>query len=122
MAKVTATQLVKAIVEAIQEKKGKNIVSLDFKKIDNAICRFFVICEGDSNTQVDAIADEIEDYVRKKTGEKVWGSAGQENAEWIFLDYGDVIVHVFQRQIREYYKLEELWADCTKKEYPNEVE
>ena len=120
MAKVSSTQLLKAIVEGIKEKKGKNIVSLDFKKIDNAICRYFVICEGDSSTQVDAIADEVEDYVRKKTGEKVWGSSGYENAEWIFLDYGDVIVHVLQPHIREYYKIEDLWADCPKKEYNNE--
>lgn len=120
MAKITANQLVKAIIEGIREKKGKNIVTLDFKKIDNAICRYFVICEGDSSTQVDAIADEIEEYTRKKTGEKAWGTAGYDNSEWIFLDYGDVIVHVFQPHIREYYKLEDLWADCIKKEYPNE--
>ncbi len=120
MAKTTVTQLVKAIVEAIQEKKGKNIVTLDFKKIENSIARFYVICEGDSSTQVDAIADEVEDYVRKKTGEKIWGSAGYENAEWIFLDYGDVIVHVFQPQIRAYYNIEDLWADCIRKDYPNE--
>ncbi len=122
MAKITVTQLVKAIIEGMREKKGKNIVSLDFKKIDNAICRYFVICEGDSNTQVLAIADEVEDYVRKKTGEKIWGSAGQENAEWIFLDYGDVIVHIFQPHIRQYYKIEDLWADCTRKDYPNDEE
>ena len=112
--------MVKAIIEGIREKKGKNIVTLDFKKIDNAICRYFVICEGDSSTQVDAIADEVEEYTRKKTGEKAWGTAGYDNSEWIFLDYGDVIVHVFQPHIREYYKLEDLWADCIKKEYPNE--
>lgn len=120
MAKTTVTQLVKAIVEAIREKKGKNIVTLDFKKIENPIARFYVICEGESSTQVDAIADEVEDYVRKKTGEKIWGSAGYENAEWIFLDYGDVIVHVFQPQIRAYYNIEDLWADCIRKDYPNE--
>ncbi|MCQ2608180.1 MAG: ribosome silencing factor [Bacteroidales bacterium] len=120
MAKATATQLVKTIVEGIREKKGKNILSLDFKKIDNAICRYFVVCEGDSSTHVDAIADSVEEYVRINAGEKPWGSAGYENAEWIFLDYGDVIVHVFQPHIREFYKLEELWADCVKKEYPNE--
>ena len=114
------SQLVKAIVEAIKEKKGKNIVTLDFKKIENSIARFYVICEGESSTQVDAIADEVEDYVRKKTGEKIWGSAGYENAEWIFLDYGDVIVHVFQPQIRAYYNIEDLWADCIRKDYPNE--
>lgn len=120
MAKATATQLVKTIIEGIREKKGKNILSLDFKKIDNAICRYFVVCEGDSSTHVDAIADSIQDYTQKKIGVKAWRTAGYENAEWIFIDYGDVIVHVFQPQIREYYKLEELWADCTRKEYPNE--
>ena len=115
----SSTQLLKAIVEGMQEKKAKNVVSLDFKKIDNAICRFFVICEGESSTQVDAIADSVRDFARKKIGASVWGSAGYENAEWIFLDYGDVIVHIFQPQIRQYYQLEELWADCPKKEYPN---
>lgn len=120
MTKITANQLVKTIVEGIQEKKGKRIVTLDFKKIENAICRYFVICEGDSSTQVDAIADEIEDYTRKELGEKPWGTAGYDNAEWIFLDYGDVIVHVFQPHMRAYYNLEDLWADCIKKEYPNE--
>lgn len=115
----TANQLVKTIIEGIQEKKGKNIVSLDFKKIENAICRYFVICEGNSSTQVGAIADAVEDYVQKKLKEKVWGSAGYENAEWIFLDYGDVLVHVFQPHIRQYYNIEELWADCVRKDYPN---
>ena len=103
----------------MQKKKGKHIVSLDFKKIENAICRYFVICEGDSSTQVDAIASSVEDLVQKELKVKTWGSAGYENAEWIFLDFGEVFVHVFQPHTRQYYNIEELWADCVRKDYPN---
>ena len=115
----TANQLVKTIIEGMQEKKGKHIVSLDFKKIENAICRYFVICEGDSSTQVDAIASSVEDFVQKELKVKTWGSAGYEYAEWIFLDFGEVFVHVFQPHTRQYYNIEELWADCVRKDYPN---
>ena len=115
----TANQLVKTIIEGMQEKKGKHIVSLDFKKIENAICRYFVICEGDSSTQVDAIASSVEDFVQKELKVKTWGSAGYENAEWIFLDFGEVFVHVFQPHTLQYYNIEELWADCVRKDYPN---
>lgn len=114
---ISSKKLLSTIIEGIEEKKGENIVSLDFKKIENAICKYFVICEGGSNTHVSAISDSVIDYTQKKIGVKVWKSAGFENAEWIILDYADIMVHVFQPHVRNYYGIEELWADCIFKEY-----
>ena len=108
----TPKELVDAVVEGIQEKKGKNIVVLDMTKIENSICKYFVICEGDSNIHVDAVADSVDEYVRKKLKEKPFHIEGQDNAEWILIDYVDVIVHVFQKSVREFYNLEGLWADA----------
>lgn len=110
--KVSTKELLYALVEGAQEKKAKNIVSIDFTNLENHICKYFVICEGDSNTHVNAIAGEIEEYTRKKTGVKVWKREGLENQEWIILDYAEVVVHIFQRHIRSFYNLEELWSDC----------
>ena len=113
---ITPKELVDAVVEGIQEKKGKNIVVLDMTKIDNSICQYFVICDGDSNIHVDAVADSVEDYVRENKNEKPFHIEGRENAEWILIDYIDVIVHVFQRSVREFYNLEGLWADAKRTE------
>ncbi len=110
-------KLVDKIVEAIQNKKGQRIVSIDMRKLSPKPCDWFVIAEGGSNTQVSAIADEVEDFVRRETKEKPVAIAGQDNAEWIALDYGDVMVHIFQREAREYYDIEQLWADGKVKEY-----
>ena len=109
---ITPKELVDAVVEGIQEKKGKNIVVLDMTRIDNSICKYLVICEGDSNIHVDAVADSVDDYVREKLSEKPYHIEGQNNAEWILIDYVDVIVHVFQKSVREFYNLEGLWADA----------
>lgn len=109
---VTSEELVKAVIEGIQERKGKNITVLDMRSIENMISEYFVICEGDSNIHVDAVSDSIEDFVRKDVGEKPFHIEGQQNAEWILLDYMNVVVHVFQKPIRSYYSLEELWADA----------
>jgi ribosome-associated protein len=113
---ITPKELVDAVVEGIQEKKGKNIVVLDMTRIDNSICKYFVICEGDSNIHVDAVADSVDDYVREKLSEKPYHIEGQDNAEWILIDYVDVIVHVFQKSVREFYNLEGLWADAKRTE------
>ena len=113
---ISPKKLVDAIVEGIQEKKGKNIVVLDMTRIDNSICKYFVICEGDSNIHVDAVADSVDDYVREKLSEKPYHIEGQNNAEWILIDYVDVIVHVFQKSVREFYNLEGLWADAKRTE------
>ena len=113
---ITPKELVDAVVEGIQEKKGKNIVVLDMTRIDNSICKYLVICEGDSNIHVDAVADSVDDYVREKLSEKPYHIEGQNNAEWILIDYVDVIVHVFQKSVREFYNLEGLWADAKRTE------
>ena len=100
------------VVEAIQEKKGKEIRVLDLKKLQQSVADYFVICHGDSNTQVDAIADFVERHTREEMKEHVLHKEGTDNSQWILLDYGDVVVHVFQEQIRRFYNLEDLWADA----------
>ncbi|WP_444117974.1 ribosome silencing factor [Alistipes putredinis] len=112
MEKLTGT-----IIRAIKDKKGKNIVSLDLSKIDGAICSCFIVCNADSTTQVAAIAAGIEEQVLETLGEKVWRVEGQQNALWIAMDYVDVVVHIFQTELREFYKLEELWADAPATRY-----
>ncbi len=112
-------QLVDTIVEGIQEKKGTNIAILDMRKIDGSICQFFIICDGDSNTHVDAIGNSVEDYVRKKINDKPFHIEGRENAEWILVDYVDVVVHIFQKPIRSFYNLEDLWADAKRTDIEN---
>ncbi|MCB8963691.1 MAG: ribosome silencing factor [Bacteroidales bacterium] len=108
----SSDDLLACIVEAIQDKKGKNLISLEIGSLPNAVCNYFVICNADSTTQVSAIADNVEDKVREKFNEKVFRSAGYENSIWIILDYVDVVVHIFQTEWRNFYKLEDLWADA----------
>ena len=114
-------KLIDTIVSAIQDKKGKNIISLDLTGFDGAICSHFVVCNADSTTQVCAIADGIEQEVFEKLGQKVWRIEGQQNGFWVAIDYLDVVVHVFQSELRDYYKLEELWADAPMKRYEYEL-
>lgn len=104
-------QLVDAAVAAMEDKKGFDIIFIDFSKESNAVARYFVICHGSSNIHVDSLADGVIDGVRVKTGTKPWNKEGYENAEWILLDYADVVVHIFQENSRHFYNLEELWAD-----------
>jgi ribosome-associated protein len=104
--------LAESVIEGILEKKGQNIRWLDLRKIENAVCDYFIICEGNSNTQVEAIAGEVEHMVKKQTGQRPYRSEGWENALWILIDYVDVVVHVFERDTRDFYKLEALWADA----------
>ena len=114
-------KLIETIVNAIQDKKGKDIVSMDLSGFDGAICSHFVVCNADSTAQVAAIADGIEQEVLEKLGEKVWRIEGQQNAFWIAMDYLDVVVHIFQTELREFYRLEELWADAPMKKYEYEL-
>ncbi len=107
------TPLVDEIIEGIDDLKGENIVVLNLTKLENAVCDYFVICEGNSNTQVSAISNSIEKKVRENLGEKPWHVEGTTNAEWVLLDYVSVAVHVFQREVRAFYDLESLWADAT---------
>lgn len=104
--------LLDSIVEGMQEKKAKNITVLNLENIENRICDYFVICDADSTTHVDAIANSVEDMVIKKCSEKPYHSEGYQNSEWILLDYINIVVHVFLRETREYYNIEGLWGDA----------
>lgn len=106
-------QLVKTITKGIQEKKGNNIVIADMAGIDGAICNYFVICQGASPSQVEAITESIGDTVRKEAGEKPIKVVGLGNAQWVAMDYSDVMVHVFLPDVRQFYDLEHLWEDAT---------
>ena len=107
----TSKKLVEAIIGSIQEKKGENITKIDLRKLHNADTDYFIICEGNSDTQVGAIADEVERGVRKKIKEKPWHIEGKENLEWVLIDYFNVVVHIFKKQTKAFYGLEDLWAD-----------
>ena len=100
--------LLKAIIEGLEERKAKNIVVLDLNKINNRSFDYFVIADADSSTHVEAIASTVEEEVKKKTSERPYHSEGWQNAEWILLDYIDIVVHVFQRPVREFYNIEDL--------------
>lgn len=104
--------LVKIIVEGIQEKKGHDVAVADLRKIVTAPSRYFVICTGNSPQQVDAITDSVEEFTGKKAAEKPAAIAGRSNAEWVAMDYGTVMVHVFLPEAREHYDLERLWEDA----------
>ena len=110
-------KLIDTIVSAIQDKKGKNIISLDLTGFDGAICSHFVVCNADSTTQVDAISNSIEEKVFEVMKEWPVRVEGRQNAFWVAMDYSDVIVHIFQTELRDYYRLEELWADAPMKRY-----
>jgi ribosome-associated protein len=105
-------ELERKIIDCIQEKKGAGIVQINLTKTDNSVCDFFIIAHGDSSTQVKAIAAHIEDSLRKQYKIRPLHTEGYENAQWILLDYNSIVVHIFQHETREYYKLEELWADA----------
>lgn len=105
-------ELIETIAEAIDDKKGKNIVSLDLSGFDGAICDAFVVCNADSTTQVEAIAAGVEEKVKETLGEKVWRVEGTNTGVWVVMDYGDVMVHIFQTELRDFYRLEELWSDA----------
>ena len=109
--------LVEQIIKGLQEIKGKQIVSLDLRKIDNAVSDYFVIASGDSNTHVEALAGSVEEFVKKELKDKPWHVEGTTNAEWVLMDYVNVVVHIFQREPRELYNIEGLWADAVTKEY-----
>lgn len=113
-------KLIETIVEGIQDKKGKDIVSLDLSGFDGAICSHFVVCNADSTAQVAAIADGIEEKVYEKLNENPWRVEGKQTGLWVALDYVDVIVHIFQSDLRDYYRLEELWADAPCVRYESE--
>ena len=106
------SQLVDTITKGIQEKKGQHIVVADLKGIEGAICNYFIICQGNSPSQVEAITESVSDMAREQLGEKPSTVVGLENAQWVAMDYGDVLVHVFLPDVRSYYDLEHLWEDA----------
>ena len=118
MKEISTKKLMDTIVEGIRNRKGQRIVTIDLRKIKEAPVEMMVICEGQSNTQVAAIADEIDDFVRTTTHVHPLSVAGQENAEWIAMDYGTIFVHVMQREPRAFYDIEHLWADGKITELP----
>lgn len=109
---VGADQLVTHIVKGIEEVKGQNTQILDLREIENTVCDYFIICEGTSNTQVNAIVNSIQKLVSKSLKEKPWHIEGSDNAEWVLMDFVHVVVHVFQKHIREFYDIEGLWGDA----------
>ncbi len=114
-----SSTLVETITKGIQEKKGANIVVANLKNIDGAICNYFIICQGSSPAQVEAITESIGEFARKELGEKPSRVAGLENAQWVAMDYGDVMAHVFLPDVREYYDLEHLWDDASLTHIPD---
>ena len=105
-------ELISYIIKGIEEVKGQDIEILDLREIENTVCDYFIICSGTSNTQVSAILNSIQKVVSKSIKEKPWHVEGSNNAEWILLDYVHVVVHIFQKHIREFYDIEGLWGDA----------
>lgn len=113
MSKITEKQLlVDKIVEAIQDTKGEDVLIFDLSNIENSVAETFIICSANSNTQVSAISGNIEKKVRNELRDRPWHVEGTENAMWVLLDYVSVVVHVFQKPVREYYDIETLWGDA----------
>lgn len=109
---MSSQELCKFVVEGMQEKKAQDIVTMDLRAVENSIADFFVICTGNSDTQIDAICNSIIETVHKNTDIHPWHLEGKSNKEWILLDYVEVVAHVFRTDRREYYAIEELWADA----------
>ena len=110
--KINNEQLLGAIIEAIENVKGQDITVIDLRNIESAITDYFIICNGNSNTQVVAIANSIEKTLRNNLKVRPWHTEGLQNALWVLVDYVDVVVHIFQKEVREYYDLEGLWGDA----------
>ncbi|RKE90916.1 ribosome silencing factor [Ichthyenterobacterium magnum] len=107
-----ADQLITTVLAGIEDVKGKEITILDLRDIENTVCDYFIICEGTSNTQVNAIVNSIQKKVSKELKDNPWHVEGSDNAEWVLIDYVNVVVHVFQKHVREYYDIESLWGDA----------
>ena len=107
-----AESILENVAKGIFEKKGYNVLKLDLRELENRIADFFVICHGTSTSQVDSICDSVEDNVRKNAGERPLHIEGLDNCYWVLLDYGNVVVHIFLEEYRNFYSLESLWADA----------
>lgn len=111
------SRIFKFIIKAIQEKKGEKIVSLDLRKIPEAVSDYFIICEASSTTQVKAIADFVEETIKKELGEVAYRHEGYTSLQWVLIDYVNIVVHVMQPATRSFYKLEEMWSDAVLQEF-----
>jgi len=109
---LNSEQLSKVVVQGMQEMKAEDIVLMDLRKVKNAVADFFVICSGNSDTHIDAIAESVDHEVNKTDGQNPWHREGYNNKVWVLLDYVDVVVHVFKHENREFYALESLWGDA----------
>ena len=110
--KYISNELITNIINSIEEVKGEEVILIDMKKIDNSPCDYFIICDGSSNTQVNAIVSKIKKNVSKLLSEKPLNIEGLENCKWVLIDYINIVVHVFQKEIRNYYNIESLWGDA----------
>jgi ribosome-associated protein len=117
--KISSELLCDTIVEGMQENKAKNITVMDLRNIPGAICEFFIVCSGESSTQVDGISNAVQRLTRKELQEKPWHIEGKNGSEWILLDYVNVVAHVFYKELRGFYDLEDLWADAKIKQIPD---
>ena len=109
---VSTDDLIAVIIKGIDDVKGEEIQLLDLREIENTICDYFIICSGNSNTQVNAISNSVQKIVSKEVKDKPWHIEGQGNAEWVLMDYVNVVVHIFQKQVRDFYDIESLWGDA----------
>lgn len=107
-----STYLSEIAIHGIQEKKGHDIVRLDLRELNSSVSDYFIVCNADSSTQVKAIADSVEDEIYKSTQTHPWRKEGLDNAEWIILDYFDIVVHIFRTEKRDFYGIEDLWGDA----------
>ena len=112
------SKIIKTIIAAIQEKKGGNIISLDLRKINEAVADFFIICEAGNQPQIRAIADNVQEQVKKKCDEAPYHHEGYSKLQWVLIDYVNVVVHIMLPETRKFYKLEEMWSDAASEEHP----
>ena len=117
--KVSNDELLVTIIKGIEEVKGNDIDILDLREIENTVCDYFIICNGNSNTQVNAIVNSVQKLVSRELKDKPWHVEGTDNAEWVLMDYIDIVVHVFQKHVREFYNIEGLWGDARITTIPN---
>ena len=117
--KINKDELLVNIIKGIEEVKGSDIDILDLRDIENTVCDYFIICNGNSNTQVNAIVNSVQKIVSKELKDKPWHVEGSDNAEWVLMDYVDIVVHVFQKHVREFYNIEGLWGDAKITSIPN---
>ncbi len=118
---VTSSELADAVIRGMQERKAERIVRIDLRELPHAVCDLFVICHGNSDTQVEAIARAVEEQTRSEVNETPWHIEGKDDSKWFLLDYANVVVHIFYRDTRDFYDLEGLWADAKVEEIAYQV-